>query len=160
MLRTLLLVLVLAAVGFSKPPVGKPAPGFSLAGLNSKENVSLSDFQGKVLLLDFWASWCMPCRRLMPMLGGLKARNPQLEIVAISVDEDRGKALTFLRGVEPGLKAAHDAEHKVADAYALEGMPTCVIIDKQGRMRFRHDGYSAGDLEKAEREIKLLLAEP
>jgi len=154
------LLLFITALHASKPTIGKPAPDFSLAALGSKEPITLSSFKGKVVLLDFWASWCIPCKRLMPRLAELKARVPGLEILAVSVDENRDKALTFLRAVEPGLRAAHDADQKTADAYALEGMPTCFLIDKKGRLRFRHDGYTAEDLEKVEREAKLLLSEP
>ena len=161
MTRALLFLLAFtAALHASKPSIGKPAPDFSLARLDSKEPITLSAFRGKVVLLDFWASWCLPCKRLMPKLAELKARLPGLEVLAVSVDENRDKALTFLRSVEPGLRAAHDAEQKTADAYALEGMPTCFLVDKKGRLRFRHDGYAAGDLEKIGREAKLLLSEP
>ncbi len=143
----------------SKPEMGKPAPPFSLVGLDSKNSVSLSDLKGKVVLVDFWASWCLPCKILMPKLSELKARLPDLEIITISVDEDRTKALTFLRSLEPDLKAVHDGDQKVADAYSLEGMPSCFLIDKQGHLRYRYDGYTVKDLEKVERQAKLLLSE-
>src|SRR3989338_7501934 len=158
--RSLLPILALAASLHAKPSVGKPAPDFSLAGLGSKDSVSLSDYRGKVVLVEFWASWCVPCRRLMPKLAELKARLPELRVLALTVDESREKALTFLRSVEPGLKAAHDAGQATADAYALEGMPTCFLVDRKGRLRFRHDGYTAADLETVEREAGLLLSEP
>lgn len=161
LLLTLLLTLLLCGAGSaSKPTLGKPAPDFSLAGLTSKERITLSELRGKVVFIDFWASWCVPCRRLMPKLAGLKARFPDLEMVAISVDENRNKAITFIRGIEPGLRAVHDADQKVSNTYDLEGMPTCFLVDKQGNLRFRHDGYTAEDLDKVQREARLLLSEP
>ncbi len=140
----LMLALAGTALG-AKPHLGRQAPDFSLVGLNSgsnsEEKISLSGFRGKVVLVDFWASWCLPCRRLMPMIVEMKDREPDLEILAVSIDEDKAKALSFLRDVVPGLKAAHDPKQKTADAYGVnELMPVCFLIDKNGRLRFRHDG--------------------
>ena len=159
-LRVLPVFFWAAAVQASAPALGKPAPGFSLPGVSTPEKVALSSLKGKVVLLDFWASWCVPCRRLMPKLSDLKARNPKLVVLAVSVDENKTKALTFLRSVEPNLQAAHDVGQTAAEAYGLEGMPSCFLIDKKGNLRFRHDGYTAADLEKAEREALLLISEP
>ena len=79
--------------------------------------INWQSYQGKVVLVDFWASWCLPCRQLMPQMAALQEQNPDLVVVAVSVDASREKALTFLRAVEPTLRAVHDADHKVADAY-------------------------------------------
>jgi len=148
----------------AKPHLGRLAPDFSLVGLkgyNSEEKISPSSFRGKVVLLDFWASWCLPCRRLMPLLVDMKDRHPDLEVLAVSIDSDRNKALSFLRDVVPELKSAYDVKQKTADAYGVnELMPVCFLIDKAGRLRFRHDGYTAQDMEAVEREANLLLAEP
>jgi thiol-disulfide isomerase/thioredoxin len=154
-----LLVLTGAGWAAKRPSVGKPAPAFTLSGLEGGDSTSLSGLQGKVVLVDFWASWCLPCRKLMPRIAALKARFPELEVVAISVDANRDKAITFLRAVEPSLRAVHDAEHAVADAYGVERMPSSFLIDGSGRLRFRHDGYSAKDLDAVERQIRLLLEE-
>jgi len=156
----MLAVILVGTVYASKPGLGKPAPNFTLMGLNSNDSVTLSSFQGKVVLLDFWASWCLPCKRLMPLLGEMKERLPELEMLAVSIDVDRNKAISFLRDVEPGLKAGHDADQKTAEKYNVELMPACFLIDKQGRLRFRHDSYTAETLKRIEREAKLLLAEP
>ena len=155
----LLLCFLVAGAAAEKPSLGQPAPNFSLMALGTKESITLESMRGKVVLLDFWASWCVPCRRLMPKLSELKTRHPNMEVLAVSVDENITKALTFLRSVEPDLKAAHDAGQKTAAAYGLEGMPSCFLIDPKGILRFRHDGYTASDVEKIEREAGLLLAE-
>ena len=144
----------------ANPLVGKPAPAFSFPGLTSKDTLTLSAFHGKVVLLDFWASWCLPCRKLMPMLSQIKERRPALEILAVSIDVDKTKALSFLRDSEFGLKDAWDSDQSAAKIYGVEWMPACFLIDKQGRLRFRHDSYSGEDLKKIEREAKLLLNEP
>lgn len=159
--RFLSLILALAGTLYAakQPPLGKSAPDFSVARLNSSETVSLSSYRSKVVLLDFWASWCLPCKRLMPLLGQMKERVPDLEVLALSVDVDQNKALSFQRSVEPGLKAAYDANQKTSEAYGVTVMPTCFLIDKKGRLRFRHDGYTEQDLKKIEREVNLLLTE-
>jgi cytochrome c biogenesis protein CcmG/thiol:disulfide interchange protein DsbE len=148
-----------ASKGFKRPSVGKPAPAFVLSGLDSRDSVALSALKGKVVLIDFWASWCLPCRQLMPRIAELKARYPEVEVVAISVDANREKAITFLRAVEPSLRAVHDPDHAVADSYGVERMPSSFLIDKEGRLRFRHDGYSERDLDAMERRMRLLLDE-
>lgn len=148
-----------AAKDSKRPVVGREAPAFTLAGLNSADSTSLESLRGKVVFVDFWASWCLPCRRLMPQIAQLKARHPDLEVVAISVDANRDKALTFLRAVEPSLRAVHDADHHVANTYGVDRMPTSFLIGRDGTLRFRHDGYSQGDMEAIERQVRLLLEE-
>ncbi len=153
-------LLLAAGAGWAakRPSVGKEAPAFTLDAL-AGGTVSLSDFRGKVVLVDFWASWCLPCRRLMPRIAALKAAYPEIEVVAISVDANRDKAITFQRSVEPSLRTAHDGKHKVADAYGVERMPSSFLVDRDGKLRFRHDGYGEDDFEAIERQIRLLLEE-
>jgi cytochrome c biogenesis protein CcmG/thiol:disulfide interchange protein DsbE len=148
-----------ASKGFKRPSLGKPAPEFVLTGLGSEDTLSLADLKGRVVFIDFWASWCMPCRQLMPRIAELKARYPDVEVVAISVDVNRDKAITFLRAVEPSLRAIHDPDHSVADSYGVERMPSSFLIDREGRLRYRHDGYSEKDIETIERRMRLLLEE-
>ena len=94
-----------------KPRIGDRAPGFRLEGLGKSraEAVSLEALAGQVVLIDFWASWCAPCKRTLPELARLGARHPGLKVLAVSLDEDRSKALGFLKGQDKGLLALHDA---------------------------------------------------
>jgi thiol-disulfide isomerase/thioredoxin len=159
-----LILIVLTGAGWAakegrRPSVGKPAPAFSLPGLDSDDSVSIDALRGKVVFVDFWASWCLPCRQLMPRIAELKARYPELEVVAISVDANRDKAITFLRAVEPSLRAVRDGDHKVADAYGVERMPSSFLIDREGKLRFRHDGYAPDDMEMIEQRVRVLLEE-
>jgi cytochrome c biogenesis protein CcmG/thiol:disulfide interchange protein DsbE len=156
-----LTLLVLTGAGWApkKVAVGKMAPEFSLSGLATEDSVSLSQLRGRVVFVDFWASWCLPCRQLMPRIAALKAAHPDLEVVAVSVDANREKAITFLRAVEPSLRAVHDGDQKVSDSYGVQRMPSSFLIDKSGRLRFRHDGYGEKDLDAIERQVRLLLEE-
>lgn len=146
---------------------GKSAPDFSLPGLNVSKTapprpVSLADLEGKVVLLDFWAVWCAPCKRTLPELARLGGKHPGLEVLAVSLDEDRAKAEAFLArlGKEAsGLTALHDAGREVAGLYGLEGMPAAVLIDRKGILRSRFDGYTDRDMGKMEAEIRRLLQE-
>jgi len=163
-LATCLILLAFTGAGWAakdarRPTVGREAPAFALAGLNSGDSTSLESLRGKVVFVDFWASWCLPCRKLMPRIAQLKARHPELEIIAVSVDANRDKAVTFLRAVEPSLRAVHDADHHVSNTYGVDRMPTSFLIDREGVLRFRYDGYSQDDLETIERQIRLLLEE-
>jgi cytochrome c biogenesis protein CcmG/thiol:disulfide interchange protein DsbE len=148
-----------AAKDTARPATGKSAPEFTLAGLDRTDSVTLSALRGKVVFIDFWASWCLPCRRLMPLVAALKAQYPDLEVVAISVDANREKAITFLRAVEPSLRAVHDADHSVADRYGVVQMPTSFLVDREGKLRFRHDGYSEKSFAAIERQVRILLDE-
>jgi len=162
LVATALFVLTLCALPGSardKSGLGKPAPDFSLTGFSPEDTVTLSKLRGRVVLIDFWASWCMPCRQLMPRIADIKTRNPDIEVVAISVDIDRDKALTFIRSVEPGLRPMQDTAQKVADLYGVKLMPSSFIVDRQGVLRFRHDGYGVKSLAAVERQLQLLLNE-
>jgi thiol-disulfide isomerase/thioredoxin len=154
-------VILLAMSGWAKDKssLGKTAPDFSLSGFSPEYAVTLSALKGKVVLIDFWASWCIPCRQLMPRIAEIKSRLPDVEVVAISVDTDRDKALTFIRAVEPGLRPVHDTAQKVAALYGVERMPSSFIVDRSGVLRFRHDGYGVKSMPSIERQLQLLLNE-
>ncbi|ORE89430.1 hypothetical protein ATO7_06105 [Oceanococcus atlanticus] len=129
------------------------APAWQLDQLNSDEPMRLHDLRGEVVLLDFWASWCVPCRASMAALLDLKrefAEQP-VRIVPISVDADAQDARDFLAKYGPGLISLHDPDGEVADAYDLLGMPSSFVIGRDGQLLLRHEGYRAGD-EEAWRE--------
>ena len=152
--------LTFASATPAKPDPGQPAPAFKLVALNGDSSVQLKDMAGKVVLMDFWASWCPPCRKSVPELSRLGVENPGLVILAVSVDKEAKKARKFLKGnATEGLVALHDAKQEVADKYGIEGMPSAVLIDKKGIVRFRKDGYGEGDLEKLKAEAAKLMEE-
>ena len=151
-----------AAGSAAAPKAGAPAPDFRVPRLLEAGEVSLKSLAGRVVVLDFWASWCGPCAKTLPRLSRLGQGREGLAVLALSIDEDRGKALEFLGRKEkaaPGLTYLHDKRRAVAEAYDLGGMPSLVIVDRRGVLRYRHDGYTEADLKAIESEIAAVLGE-
>lgn len=138
--------------------VGTAPPEIGLTALDGSR-VTLAGLRGKVVVVDFWASWCAPCKQEMPVLESLYKRFKAqgLVIVGVSVDSDRAKAQSFVREVRVTFPIVHDADHAVADRYHPPKMPTSYVIDKAGKVRFVHAGYRAEDARKLEQEITSLL---
>ncbi len=137
------------------PPkqTGRQAPDFSLKDLEGK-TVSLSQYRGKkVVILDFWATWCGPCRMVMPQVESYAAKHPQdVALLSINQKEDRERVASFVRNHGMPAHVLMDMEGEVSEAYRVYGLPTLFIIDKQGVLRFRHIGFRPdleSQLEKA-----------
>jgi peroxiredoxin len=114
--------------------IGAPAPDFTLKSVDGKD-VRLSDYRGKVVLLNFWATWCPPCRSEMPSIESLskKMKGHDFVILAVSIDGFETSQLNNI--VSPNrytFTILHDPEQKVADVYLISGIPTTYIIDKSG----------------------------
>lgn len=123
------------------------AQEWQLPRLNSDGQLALSELRGEVVLLDFWASWCVPCRGSMAALQTLQKEyaGRGVRIVPISVDADAQDARKFLEQYGRGLSSLHDPDGEVAEAYDLLGMPSSFVIGPQGQLLLRHEGYRAGD---------------
>ncbi|MBW8887084.1 MAG: TlpA family protein disulfide reductase [Fibrobacteres bacterium] len=148
------------SAAFAGPKPGAPAPGFELPHLLDAGEAGLKDYSGSVVVLDFWASWCAPCAKTLPRLSRMGAGHPGLAVLALSIDEDKGKALDFLGRKEkanPSLTYLHDRNRAVAEAYDLDGMPSLVIVDRKGLIRYRHDGYTESDFKVIEAEIAAVM---
>ena len=141
--------------------IGKKAVEFSLPAVGG-ENVTLQSFRGKVVLLNFWATWCGPCRQELPELARLqeKFRQRGLMVVAVTVDNEVENVQAFLKKYDVKLQALWDKKKKVADAYAVEKMPSSYLIDRSGVVRFIHRGYTPEELKRIEAEIDDLLDKP
>ena len=119
-----------------------------------------ADLKGKVVLVDFWASWCAPCKKSFPALNELHQRygNKGLVIIAVNVDEERSKMEAFLKTTPADFTVVRDAAQKLVEAVEVESMPTSFVLDANGRVKFIHVGY-VGDETRKEyiREIEELL---
>ncbi len=136
---------------------GEAAPAFALEGRSGP--VKLADYRGKYVYLDFWASWCTPCKRSFPWMAELQKRyGPAgLEVVAINVDTARGDAERFLAQTPAGFTVAFDPAGAVPKQYAIKGMPSSVLIDPAGKVVEVHAGYNEAAARKIEGRIELAL---
>ena len=133
------------------------APTIDLPGTDGK--VILESFRGKVVYLDFWASWCEPCKKSFPWMHKMKANYADLgfEIVAVNLDKDRKLADKFLKAVDVNFKIAFDQSGKTASSYKLRGMPSSYLIDRDGKVHASHVGFRDKDKSELEQAIKGLL---
>lgn len=139
------------------------AYNFSLPSLNSipsnDTHKHLSDYRGKVVWLEFWASWCQPCREIFPKLNVLRneLRQQGFEVIAISIDQSSIDARAFLQDTPVDFPVLHDQDGRISRAFAVRALPTGVLIDSQGVIIFSHQGNRKGDIEKLRKEILLQL---
>jgi len=133
------------------------APAIDLPG--TAGNVQLSSFKGKVVYLDFWASWCEPCKKSFPWMHEMKATYEAqgFEIVAVNLDKDRKLADEFLKAVDVNFKVAFDESGESASRYKLRGMPSSYLIDREGKVYASHIGFRDNDKSELEQAIKDLL---
>jgi len=138
--------------------VGSPAPSFVLKDLQGN-TVSLSDFKGKVIFLDFWAPWCTPCREELPELDRLykKHGTDGFEVVGICLDTPTARIATFLQKVPVTFRILMDEEGIAAEAYRFSGVPTGFLIDRNGNIRKQYKGFAKDLLPLYEKEISDLL---
>ena len=139
---------------------GNNPPQFELKNLNG-EVASLASFKGKTVLLNFWASWCGPCRQEMPLLDAMSQRYSAAGFVLLGIDveEDNTDAKKIVKDLKISYPILFDTENKVSKLYSVETMPTTVMVDKKGKIRFINHGYKAGDENKYRDQIRELIKE-
>ncbi len=157
-LSLLLLASALVTRVASAVEQGQAAPEIRLSDLSGKP-VALSSFKGKVVLVDFFASWCAPCREELPVLEKLHKtyRDQGLVVLGVNIDNELAAAQTFLKAVPVSFTVLHDAEKKVAKVYAPPTMPSSYLIDRKGQIHYVHKGFRASDAAKIEAELKKML---
>jgi cytochrome c biogenesis protein CcmG, thiol:disulfide interchange protein DsbE len=124
--------------------------------------LDLSPYRGKVVYVDFWASWCVPCRESFPWLSNLVGEYgaKDLVVIAVNVDQDRQLAEQFLRANAPNFPILYDPAGEIATAFKITGMPSAVIVDRAGHVRFQHVGFSQKRKATYEDHLRSLLNEP
>ena len=162
-LNTIAFMLLTSASCFTAnaTEVGQAAPQFTLPTLLQDKPTTLKQFAGKVVYVDFWASWCAPCRTSFPLLNKLheKLKAQGFEVVAINLDEEKANAEKFLQEYPVSFTVLRDAKGEWADQFVVESMPTSFIIDKQGVVQNIHHGFTTDDIKDLEEKITKLLAQ-
>lgn len=125
-------------------------------------SLDLSQYHGKVVYLDFWASWCKPCRHSFPWMNAMEKKYGAdgLVIVAVDLDEQHADAVKFLQQVPADFTVVYDPEGKLAAQYAIIGMPSSFIIGRNGEVVQKHQGFFDDSPVKYEAELRQLLAQP
>ncbi|MBS0395379.1 MAG: TlpA family protein disulfide reductase [Proteobacteria bacterium] len=137
---------------------------FSLTavGAAATDVVDLAALRGRVVYVDFWASWCVPCRQSFPYMNEVHREFAKdgLVIVAVNVDQDRAEADAFLRRYPPDFRIAFDTGGTLAERFHVKGMPTSFLIDRAGNVRMQHQGFRPDDRGPLRDEIRRLLSAP
>ena len=136
------------------------APDFTLRSLNGP-NLRLAEQRGRVVLVNFWATWCGPCKQEMPHLNRLydKYRSAGFVLLGVNVDEDATVAAGAASKLGMHFPVLFDSQKSVSRLYDLQSMPSTVLIDRDGRVRYLHRGYHEGLEEAYERQIRELVKE-
>jgi peroxiredoxin len=159
-LATLLLAAGTTALAASQGTAPKPAPDFSLPARDGGV-VQLSELKGQVVMINFWATWCGPCRQEMPLLEQIHAKYEPLgfTLLGVNVEPDSAAATTWLKGVPVTFPILFDAQNAVAEQFGVMGMPSSVFVDREGRVRYVHRGYKPGDEAQYADLIRSLVKE-
>lgn len=139
---------------------GDPAPGLVLPSLDGGQEVKLSTLGGKIIYVDFWASWCQPCRRSLPLYETLQERlgTDQFLILAVNLDEDRKDAEAFLKRHPVTYPVLMDPTGDSASDWAVPAMPSSYLVDSNGRLAHIYVGFEPSHIGIIEHDIKTLLA--
>ncbi len=139
---------------------GLPAPDFALKSATG-ENLRLSEYRGDVVLINFWATWCGPCRQEMPLLDQLYTRYERVgfSLLGVNIDDDSARAMEMIRELGVSFPVLFDARKEVSQLYNVDAMPVTVLVDREGTVRYVHKGYKPGYEEMYLDQIRSLLRE-
>ena len=156
----MMLLMAVAAIVSASAAAGTPAPNVEMRTAKGPR-VRLSDFRGKVVVMEIWASWCPDCKVSFPAADRLyrEFKDKGVEVIAVNVDEQRKDAEAFLKAHPHTLRVMFDPRAKIPEAFGTHGMPTSYIIDPRGMIRYTHEGYDTSTDAAYRREIMTLLTE-
>ena len=139
---------------------GQPAPDFALKSSDGS-NQRLSEYRGDVVTINFWATWCGPCRQEMPLLDELHSRYNRVgfSLLGVNIDDDSSKAMDMVRELGVTFPVLFDSGKDVSKLYDVDAMPVTVILDREGTVRYVHQGYKPGYEVKYLEQIRALLRE-
>jgi peroxiredoxin len=140
--------------------IGETAPDFTLKSM-SGQNFNLTEQRGNIILINFWASWCGPCRQEMPVLQELQDKYQDLgvQVWGINVEQENQAGRDFLANLDLSFSIFFDETNKLSEAYNVEAMPTTVIVDRDGIVRYVYRGFKKGYGKKYAKAIKKLIRE-
>ncbi len=156
-----LLVTVFAATSLASSGLeGRAAPDFALKS-STGENLRLSEFRGDVVMINFWATWCGPCRQEMPLLDELYTRYERVgfNLLGINIDDDSRRAMQMIEELGVTFPVLFDSRKEVSKLYEVEAMPVTVLIDREGNVRHVHHGYKPGYEDAYLDQVRSLLRE-
>ena len=139
--------------------IGKPAPNFVLRDVFSGQNISLKDFRGKIVLLDFWATWCAPCRKALSHLASIYKKYGDKDVIIISIDLGEKIEVVKNFAIENNITwiIVIDNDGSIAEKYNVKGIPTLFLIDRKGIIRYIHVGFSQNLQETLGKEIEKIF---
>ena len=156
-----LLVTVFAATSLASSGLeGQVAPDFALKS-STGENLRLSEYRGDVVMINFWATWCGPCRQEMPLLDELYTRYERVgfSLLGVNIDDDSRRAMQMIEDLGVSFPVLFDARKEVSELYEVEAMPVTVLVDREGNVRYVHHGYKPGYEDKYLDQVRSLLRE-
>lgn len=141
--------------------LNQPVPACQLTSLDGGQSYDLQQLKGKVVYVDFWASWCASCAKSFPYLNQLHNtfKDKGLQVVGINTDENSQDAKAFLNSHPAQFAVTADVSKQCATNFAMEAMPSTYLIDKKGIMRYVHLGFRAGETADLQQKVEQLLAE-
>jgi peroxiredoxin len=156
-LAALALLTAVAAVGAD---ANAPAPPFTLTEIGG-QSASLAQYKGQVVMLNFWATWCGPCQQEMPLLDQMykKYKPAGFTLIGVNVDKDAPPVKQLLDRKPVSFPVLLDPASQVSKAYHVDEMPSTVLIDRKGNVRFLHRGYKPGDENEYQDRIRQLIRE-
>jgi peroxiredoxin len=158
--RGAIAAIVIASTAFAASDASGPAPAFTLTALSGQQG-ALSQYKGQVVMVNFWATWCGPCQQEMPLLDQMykKYKPAGFTLIGVNVDKESPAVKELLARKPVSFPVLLDPANQVSKAYHVDEMPSSVIIDRKGEIRYIHRGYRPGDENEYQDRIRQLIRE-